>query len=98
MVVVVTDDVDRVRAAVRPALDFYGTVPSYQSVFAAEGISHPIELALIGDEEHVGRGLRRYADAGATGIFATQTDLGGSADQRRTWNLLGALSPDRSAG
>ncbi len=98
VVVVVTDDPDRVRAAVRPALDFYATVPSYRSVFAAEGIAHPIELALIGDEEHVARRLQEYVDAGATEIFATQTDLGGPDDQLRTWSLLGALSGDRSAG
>ncbi|NMD57724.1 MULTISPECIES: TIGR03564 family F420-dependent LLM class oxidoreductase [Tsukamurella] len=98
VVVVVTDDADRVREAVRPALDFYATVPSYRSVFAAEGIAHPIELALIGDEETVARGLRRYVDAGATELYATQTDLGGPEAQRRTWNLLGALTRDRSAG
>lgn len=98
VVVVVTDEADRVRDAVRPALDFYATVPSYRSVFGAEGIAHPIELAVIGDEEYVGRRLSEYVDAGATEIFATQTDLGGPEDQRRTWNLLGALSRDRSAG
>ncbi|MBS4100116.1 TIGR03564 family F420-dependent LLM class oxidoreductase [Tsukamurella paurometabola] len=98
VVVVVTDEPDRVRAAARPALDFYTTVPSYRSVFAAEGIAHPIELALVGDEEHVARGLRRYVDAGATELYATQTDLGGATDQARTWRLLGALSRDRSAG
>lgn len=98
VVAVVTDDADRVREAVGPALDFYTTVPSYRSVFAAEGIAHPLELALIGDEETVTRGLRRYVDAGATELYATQTDLGGPEDQRRTRDLLGALTRDRSAG
>lgn len=92
VVVIVTDEAERVREIVAPALDFYGTFPSYRSVFEAEGIAHPIELALIGDEEHVAAGLRRYVDAGATELYATQTDLDGPQTQRRTWELLGALT------
>ncbi|MDP0397017.1 TIGR03564 family F420-dependent LLM class oxidoreductase [Tsukamurella strandjordii] len=92
VVAIVTDDADGVREIVRPALDFYATIPSYRSVLAAEGAAHPIDLALIGDEDEVAAGLRRYVDAGATELYVTQTDLGGRRAQQRTWDLLAGLT------
>jgi len=90
--VVVTDRSQEVRAQAVQSMAFYGGVPSYRAVLDREGVAHAADLALIGDEDHVTRGLRRLVDAGATELLVTQTDLGGHADQLRTWRLLAELS------
>ncbi|TVT53720.1 TIGR03564 family F420-dependent LLM class oxidoreductase [Amycolatopsis rhizosphaerae] len=89
---VVTSDVAAVREKAGRELAFYEQVPSYRRVIELEGATRAAELALIGDEETVADGIRRYFDAGATEVVLTSTDLGGEADQRRTWKLLGELN------
>ncbi len=89
---VVTKAVDTVRAAAARELAFYNSIPSYRNVLDAEGVEHPVELALIGDEETVAAGVRRYLAAGATDVLLTQTSLHTDEDRRRTWRLAGALN------
>ncbi len=89
---VVTDDVDAVREVATMTLGFYGALPSYQRVLAAEGVSHPAELALIGDEETVAAGIRRYFDAGATEVVVIQAGMRSTEERLRTWELAGELN------
>ncbi|WP_216897081.1 TIGR03564 family F420-dependent LLM class oxidoreductase [Nocardia alni] len=89
---VVTDRPDEVRARAAQDMAFYDASPSYRAVMDREGVARAAELALIGDEEEVSRGLSRYIEAGATELLVTQTDMGGPEDQSRTWKLLGELS------
>ncbi|MUM16613.1 LLM class F420-dependent oxidoreductase [Mycobacterium sp. CBMA 623] len=93
--VVVTSDPDRVRALAIEDMAFYETIPSYRKVLEAEGVQHTGELAIIGDEVHVAKGLQRYFDSGATEVFASHTELGGPDDEARTLALLGELSTSR---
>jgi F420-dependent oxidoreductase-like protein len=88
----VTADPARARETARGRLAFYETIASYRRVLDEEGAEHAGDLAVIGDEESVAAGLRRYLDAGATEVIATETDLGGPVDRDRTWRLLGELS------
>lgn len=88
---VVTADVEATRARALAQLAFYEQVPSYRRVIELEGATRAAELALIGSEETVAAGIRRYYDAGATEVILTSTDLSGPADQRRTWALAGEL-------
>lgn len=90
--VVVTDDVERARAEAVAALSFYDGIPSYRRVIELEGVASAAELAVIGDEDAVAAELRRYEDAGATSIVATQTALAGDEDRLRTWRFLGELA------
>ncbi|MFI5781952.1 TIGR03564 family F420-dependent LLM class oxidoreductase [Nocardia sp. NPDC051570] len=90
--VVVTDRAEEVRAHAAQTMAFYESIPSYRTVLDREGARHAVDLALIGDEEYVARGLRDYVEAGVTELLVVQTDLGGPEDQRRTWRLLGELS------
>ncbi len=90
--VVVTDRPEEVRAQAAQAMAFYDAIPSYRAVLEREGVTRAADLALIGDEDEVGRGLSRYIDAGATELLITQTDMGSPDDQLRTWKLLGELS------
>jgi len=89
---VVTDDPDRIRSVAAEQMTFYEAIPSYRKVMDREGIHRAAELTVTGSEEQVTAGLRRYLDAGATEIIVSQTELGGPADQQRTWELVGSLS------
>lgn len=89
---VLTNDPERVRAKARAAMELYATIPSYQRVVSREGLDHPVDLALIGDEKALTDGLRRYADAGAGEVFIAQTDLDGVETQQRTWEFLASVS------
>ncbi len=89
---VVTTDVEAVRETATEALAFYERFPSYQRVIGLSGGTRAADLAVIGDEEAVAAEVRRYREAGATEVVFTTTDLGGEADRRRTWKLLGELA------
>ena len=92
VVAVVTDRADEVRASAASALSFYEQFDSYRAVLDREGVAHAVDGALIGDEDHVIRGLRAYVEAGATELLIHQTDLAGPEDQARTWTLLGEIT------
>jgi F420-dependent oxidoreductase-like protein len=71
--------------------------PSYQAALRREGISHPAELALIGDEEAVAAGLRRYLDAGATDVRVSPAAFASDEERLRTWRLVGELARDAAS-
>lgn len=89
---VVTDDVDRVRAEAARHFASYDQIPSYRRVVELGGATSAADLAVIGDEDAVAAELRRYLDAGATAVVATQTDLAGERDRLRTWRFLGEFA------
>ncbi|MFI6090781.1 LLM class F420-dependent oxidoreductase [Streptomyces sp. NPDC051218] len=89
---VVTADAETVRDTATAALSFYEQFPSYQRVIGLSGATRAADLAVIGDEEHVAAEVHRYREAGATEVVFTSTELGGEADRRRTWKLLGELA------
>ncbi|MFJ6865053.1 TIGR03564 family F420-dependent LLM class oxidoreductase [Streptomyces termitum] len=93
----VTADPEAARRRAADVLGFYETIPSYRRALALSGVDRAADLAVLGDEEAVAAEVRRYTDAGATEVVFTATDLGGEADRRRTWSLLGELSRARSA-
>jgi F420-dependent oxidoreductase-like protein len=92
---VVTADADGVRAAAAEQMALYLNVPSYRAVLEREGVAHPAELAVIGDEENLAAAIGRYCDAVATEILVTNTGINGARDRSRTWELLGALNLGR---
>ncbi|MFG2549910.1 TIGR03564 family F420-dependent LLM class oxidoreductase [Streptomyces sp. NPDC048581] len=89
---VVTAHAEAVRETATEALAFYERFPSYQRVIGLSGGTRASDLAVIGDEEAVAAEVRRYREAGATEVVFSTTDLGGEADRRRTWKLLGELA------
>jgi hypothetical protein len=68
------------------------SVPSCQAVLEREGVAHPADLAVVGDEETPAAAIDRYVDAGSTEISVTSTGVNGPGDRRRTWQLLGGLN------
>ncbi|NEW76529.1 TIGR03564 family F420-dependent LLM class oxidoreductase [Streptomyces rapamycinicus] len=88
---VVTDHPAAARDRASAALGFYDSIPSYQKVIAAEGLSSAADLLIAGDEDTVAAGLRRYLDAGATEVMITHTDLFDTEDRTRTWAVAQRL-------
>jgi F420-dependent oxidoreductase-like protein len=88
--VAVTDDEDAGREAAARQFTVYGTLPNYQRVLAAGGVSSPAEAALVGDEQHVGDAVAELFAAGATEVWAAPFPVGDdrSASRRRTRALL----------
>ncbi|WP_218920521.1 hypothetical protein [Lentzea guizhouensis] len=56
------------------------------------GTEDPVDLALIGDEETVAAGVRRYVEAGATEVVLTAHHDLDAATQSRTRRLAGELA------
>ncbi|MBE1499962.1 F420-dependent oxidoreductase-like protein [Amycolatopsis lexingtonensis] len=88
---IVTDEPDAVRALAFEQMAFYGQIPSYQRILAAEGVEHAAELALIGDEKTVLNGLQRYYDAGATDVLVSQTGIRSAEERLRTWEVVSSF-------
>lgn len=89
--VCVTDDPvgARKRAAEEQAV--YGTLPAYQAVLAAEGLSAPEDLLIAGGEDQVTEGLATYEHSGVTDVRVTI--LSGNDDEHaRTRALLKSLA------
>ncbi|GAB3140510.1 TIGR03564 family F420-dependent LLM class oxidoreductase [Amycolatopsis stemonae] len=88
---IVTNDPDAVRAKAVEQMGFYSRIPSYRRILEAEGVDHPADLAVIGDETTVLKGLRRYYDAGATDVLVSQTGIRSSEERRRTWEVISSI-------
>jgi F420-dependent oxidoreductase-like protein len=73
--VAVTDDIDAAKDMLNQALQIYGTLPSYRAMLDKEGAAGPADVAILGDEETVRKGIERYAEAGVTDFHAA---VGGS--------------------
>jgi alkanesulfonate monooxygenase SsuD/methylene tetrahydromethanopterin reductase-like flavin-dependent oxidoreductase (luciferase family) len=90
----VTADPDGARAHAFEYLGGNARNPSYQAALEREGISHPAGLALVGDEETVAAGIRRYLDAGATDVRVSPAAFATDEERLRTWRLVGELARD----
>ena len=90
--VCVTSDPDQARERATRSLAFYSNVPSYRAMLDREGVTSPVEIAIIGDEQHLATQLRRLADAGATHFIANTNGVTTPAERRRTLAALGAFS------
>jgi F420-dependent oxidoreductase-like protein len=87
--VCVTSDPDGARRWVDDAFAPAAELPSYRAVFEREGLSSPGAAILAGDETAVERGLRRFADAGATEVQVVP--VGSPEEKSRTRVALGAF-------
>ena len=86
--VCVTDDPDAARAEAENVFAIYGTLPSYRAMLDREGAAGPGDIAVVGDEDTVRKGIASYAEAGVTDLnVAPFGDLG------RTTALIQTLLP-----
>lgn len=94
--IAVTDDEAAGRETAAQQFAVYGTLPNYQRVLAAGGISSPAEAAIVGNEQQVGDAITALFAAGATELWAAPFPVGDdrdarSASRRRTMQLLREL-------
>ncbi|GII91862.1 LLM class F420-dependent oxidoreductase [Sinosporangium siamense] len=82
----VTDDVEAARAKADEVFAMYGQLPSYRAMLDREGVASPGQVAVVGDEESVGRQLDDLAAAGATDFMASP--YGSRETVGRTLELL----------
>jgi len=88
-------DAEQARTVATETMAMYDQVPSYQRINAREGVDSVVDLALIGSEEHVARGLARYVDAGATDLLLMPIQTG--RDELRRVCELAAGIPSAGA-
>lgn len=74
--VAVDSDQQRAEQAANSVFARYGNLPNYSRLFAREGVAAPAEVALIGNEPSVERGLQALFDAGATDVWTVVFDTG----------------------
>jgi 5,10-methylenetetrahydromethanopterin reductase len=84
----VTDDPAAARADADTAFAVYGTLPSYRAMLDREGAVGPGDIAIVGDEDTVRKGIALYADAGVTDL-----NVAPFGDLDRTTALIQSLLP-----
>lgn len=89
--VVVTNNSDEVKQALAEPLAVYGQLPSYRAMLDREGLSAPVDLAIVGDETHVRQQIERLRDAGVSDFMAAIFDAEAGAFDR-TLEFLSGLS------
>lgn len=88
--VCVTSDVDTARTRAAREFAVYGHLPSYRAMLDREGAEGPPDVAIVGDEDAVARGVAEMAEAGTTEFMA---NIFGKAEEREaTRRLVGELA------
>ncbi|MGE0599254.1 MAG: TIGR03564 family F420-dependent LLM class oxidoreductase [Dehalococcoidia bacterium] len=83
--VLLTQDVEQGRETVNTAFQVYGGIPSYRATLDRGGAALPADVALIGGEEELERGLKRFADAGVTDFVAVTPGNANGVEATREW-------------
>jgi F420-dependent oxidoreductase-like protein len=84
--IAVTDDEDGGRETAAGQFAVYGTLPNYQRVLAAGGISTPAEAAIVGNEQQVGDAITALFAAGATELWAAPFPAGARCSSCANWS------------
>ncbi len=87
----VTDDPAAARRVLTANTTMYAQLPSYQAMFAREGVSETGELAMVGSEDEVEEMVAGLAASGVTDYGASEFGLN-SDDRSRTRALLRRLA------
>lgn len=77
--VAVADDPAEARERAARSFMIYGTLPNYQRMLAKEGAAGPADLAIVGSEAEVEKGIRAVASAGATEFAVAAFPVGDDA-------------------
>jgi F420-dependent oxidoreductase-like protein len=78
--VCVTDDVADARVRIGAQMAGSAALPSYRRMLAAEEVSEPVDIALIGGPGEIAARIARLAEAGATELLAY---VQGTEDEQR---------------
>ncbi|MFN8557802.1 MAG: TIGR03564 family F420-dependent LLM class oxidoreductase [Dehalococcoidia bacterium] len=83
--IALTNDHEAARAAINARGSYMAALPSYTAMLRRSGVEAPADVALIGDEADLERGMRALAEAGVTDLCT------GGADER-TLTFLAAYA------
>jgi len=88
-----TKDREAGRETINTAFQMYGGIPSYRATLDRGGAAGPADVALVGGEEELERGLRRFEEAGVTDFVAV-VPKGPAEEATREWaaGVAAALS------
>jgi F420-dependent oxidoreductase-like protein len=89
--VCVTGRTEPAVTSARERLAAYGSMASYRSMLAREGVLSPHELFVVGAEEHVRSSLERFIENGATDLLVVELCPDQDSAQR-TRDLLTSLA------
>jgi len=89
--VCVTEDEAHVRAVIGKNLTMYSKLPSYQAMFAREGVAGPAELAIVGSKSAVADGISAMAEAGVTDFAASEFCLSRDEYEQTRATLINLL-------
>jgi F420-dependent oxidoreductase-like protein len=87
----VVSDADGARDAVAGTMARYESVPSYRRVLDLAGVGAAAELALLGDDQTVAAGIRRYREAGADEVVFSMLDVPEPGAAERSRALAGSV-------
>lgn len=82
--VAVTNKPEGVRTSISGDLHVYGRLPSYRRLLDIEKVSHPHDLAIIGDESTVERKLKQFNDMGVSDLLITPFPFGSDPLSKET--------------
>jgi 5,10-methylenetetrahydromethanopterin reductase len=94
--VCVTGQPEAARRLARARFDRYTRVPSYRAVLAREGVDDIPDIALIGDEDHIGERLARLRAAGVDEFAALA--FGDQEGVTRTEEFLARFGAGNAGG
>jgi alkanesulfonate monooxygenase SsuD/methylene tetrahydromethanopterin reductase-like flavin-dependent oxidoreductase (luciferase family) len=86
VVIALTDDPDRARAALAERLGFAAGYPSYRANLDRQGLAGVHETIIAGNERQIAAAVREFEEAGATDLLASPLD-----NERETLALLASL-------
>jgi alkanesulfonate monooxygenase SsuD/methylene tetrahydromethanopterin reductase-like flavin-dependent oxidoreductase (luciferase family) len=86
--VLLTADAAAGRETVNTAFQLYGRIPSYRATLDRGGAEVPADVAIVGPESEIERGLRDFAAAGVTDLVAVIPMNAEAGDQERTRGFL----------
>jgi F420-dependent oxidoreductase-like protein len=85
-----TKDVEAGRQTVNTTFQVYGQIPSYRATLDRGGAAGPADVAVIGGEEELERGIKRFKEAGVTDFVAVIPR--DSPEREGTSELVAALA------
>lgn len=87
-----THDVEAIMPRARDFTRFHAALPEYQQIIEREGLAHPADMGVIGDERAFRAGIERLRDVGVSEFGAAL--FGDREEQLRTIAQLGAIAAE----
>jgi alkanesulfonate monooxygenase SsuD/methylene tetrahydromethanopterin reductase-like flavin-dependent oxidoreductase (luciferase family) len=88
--IVLTTKPDQAREKINEQLVIYGQLPSYRAMLDREGVDHPADIAIVGDENALRGEIQRLENLGVTDFNAAIMGVEEGA-RERTMEFLASM-------